>query len=69
MCLFPTLFFSLSQEPLQEWAVGLLHTKEERMDTVQGEISEEQAEIFKATQENTDGEVALQGKESKGMTD
>ncbi|KAJ6652897.1 hypothetical protein lerEdw1_010555, partial [Lerista edwardsae] len=51
----------VSKEPGQEWAVSLLDANEERLDIVQGEISKEQAEIFKATQENIDGEVALQG--------
>ncbi|KAJ6651725.1 hypothetical protein lerEdw1_020677, partial [Lerista edwardsae] len=45
--------------PLQEWAVDLLVAKEERLDTVQVEISKEHAEIFKDTQQNFDREVTL----------
>ncbi|XP_066469251.1 zinc finger protein 165-like [Tiliqua scincoides] len=49
------------QEPLQEWALGPLDVKEEPLDMVQGEISNEQAEIFRNTQQNVSGEVAVPG--------
>ncbi|KAJ6652085.1 hypothetical protein lerEdw1_013500, partial [Lerista edwardsae] len=55
----PFRFSSLLQEPLQEWSVGPLEVREERLDVVQGEVSEE--EIFRGTQQDIDGEGAVQG--------
>ncbi|XP_066469252.1 zinc finger protein 845-like [Tiliqua scincoides] len=49
------------QEPLQEWAVGSLDIKEEPLDMVQEEVSTEQAERFRDTQQNVDEEVAVPG--------
>ncbi|XP_066471481.1 zinc finger protein 271-like [Tiliqua scincoides] len=49
------------QEPLQEWTVGPLDVKEEPLDMVQGGISKEQAERFRDTQQNVNGEVAMPG--------
>ncbi|XP_066471620.1 zinc finger and SCAN domain-containing protein 30-like isoform X1 [Tiliqua scincoides] len=51
------------QEPLQEWPVGLLDSKEECLDVVQGEISKEHAEIFRDTKQNVKEEVVLPGLE------
>ncbi|KAJ6652674.1 hypothetical protein lerEdw1_011196, partial [Lerista edwardsae] len=48
-------------EPLQEWPLGPLDVKEEPLDVVQGEIPKEHAEIFRAAQQNVDGEVAVPG--------
>ncbi|KAJ6654687.1 hypothetical protein lerEdw1_006647 [Lerista edwardsae] len=50
---------SLLQEPLQEWASIPQEVKEEPLDMVQGEILKGHAEIFRAAQQNVDGEVAV----------
>ncbi|XP_066473093.1 zinc finger and SCAN domain-containing protein 16-like [Tiliqua scincoides] len=51
------------QEPLQEWPVGHLDSKEKCLDVVQGEISKEDAEIFRDTKHNVKEEVVLPGLE------
>lgn len=68
MCLFFLLLLvsisSQLQEPLQEWPVGRLDSKEKCLDVVQGEISKEDAEIFRDTKQNVKEEVVLPGKDS-----
>ncbi|XP_066471630.1 zinc finger and SCAN domain-containing protein 30-like [Tiliqua scincoides] len=52
-----------AKERLQEWPVGLLDVKEECLDVVQGNISKEDAEIFRDTKQNVKEEVVLPGLE------
>ncbi|XP_066469253.1 zinc finger and SCAN domain-containing protein 16-like [Tiliqua scincoides] len=47
------------QEPMQEWALGPLEANKEFLGTVQEEISTEQAERFRGTQQNANGEVTV----------
>ncbi|XP_066471614.1 zinc finger and SCAN domain-containing protein 30-like [Tiliqua scincoides] len=49
------------QEPLQEWAVGLLDAKEEPLDLLQGTIFKEHAEILSDPKQNVEEEASSPG--------